>query len=66
MDLVGDDSAVVADVALQVAGAETPILAGAAHLVPLTSAAVALVAAVAGLFSVAGQQRNRRTTIRSA
>jgi hypothetical protein len=67
VDLVGDDSAVVADVALQVAGSESPILAdGAADLVPLTAAAVALVAAVGGLVSVAGQQRNRRPAIRSA
>jgi hypothetical protein len=66
MDLVGDDSAVVADVALQVAGSETAMTDGAEDLVPLTAAAVALVAAVGGLVSVAGRHRTRRLTIRSA
>jgi hypothetical protein len=58
VDLVGDDSAVVADVALQVAGSETILPGdGVGDLVPLTAAAVALVAAVGGLVSVAGRQR---------
>jgi hypothetical protein len=67
MDMVGADSEVVADLALQVAGAEMSIVEdGAADIVPLTAAAVALVAAVGGLVSVAGRQRMRRHTIRSA
>lgn len=67
MDLVGAESEVVADVALQVAGAETPIVVGgASDIVPLTAAAVALVAAVGGLVSAAGRQRTRRADIRSA
>jgi hypothetical protein len=61
MNLVGADSEVVADVALRVAGVETPIVGdGATDIVPLTAAAVALVAAVGGLVSVAGRQRTRR------
>lgn len=60
VDLVGDDSAVVADVALQVAGLQTPTEADdAGTLVPLVAAAGALVAAVAGFVRVAG----RRPTI---
>jgi hypothetical protein len=67
MDLVGAESEVLADVAFQVAGAEMPMVRdGAADIVPLTAAAVALVAAVGGLVSVAGRQRTRRHTIRSA
>jgi lysozyme family protein len=67
MDMVGADSEVLADLALQVAGAETSIVEdGAADILPLTAAAVALVAAVGGLVSVAGRQRMRRHTIRSA
>jgi hypothetical protein len=59
VDLVGDDSAVVADVALQVAGSETALPGdGVGDLVPLTAAAIALVAAVAGLVSVAGTRRS--------
>jgi hypothetical protein len=55
---VGNDSAVVADVHLQVAGAERAVAgSGWAELVPLTAAAVALVGSVAGLVSVAGAQR---------
>ncbi|MFD2091551.1 hypothetical protein [Blastococcus deserti] len=58
VDLVGSDSAVVADVELQVAGAGRPAPAeGWRDLVPLTAAAVALVGTVAGLASVAGSQR---------
>jgi hypothetical protein len=67
VDLVGNDSAVVVDVALQVAGAEKSFVGdGAADLVPLVAAAGALVTAAAGLVSVAGRQRNRRAAIRSA
>jgi hypothetical protein len=69
VDLVGDDSAVVADVALQVAGAETELVDGASDLVPLTAAAAALVVSSGGLVSVAGGRRTgpRRTaTTRSA
>jgi hypothetical protein len=58
VDLVGNDSAVVADVHLQVAAAERAVAGnGWAHLVPLTAAAAALVGSVAGLVSVAGAQR---------
>jgi hypothetical protein len=67
VDMVGAESAVVAGVALQVAGIEMPIVGdGVADVVPLTAAAVALVATVGGLVSVAGRQRTRRHTIRSA
>jgi hypothetical protein len=67
MDMVGAESEVLADVAFEVAGAETAIVRdGAADIVPLTAAAVALVAAVGGLASVAGRQRMRRHAIRSA
>jgi hypothetical protein len=69
VDMVGDESAVVADVHLQVAGSETLLAGdGPAELVPLTAAAVALIGAVAGLVSVAGRQRaviGGRTPIRS-
>ncbi len=58
VDLIGADSAVVADVQLQVAGAERAMSGdGWADLVPLTAAAVALVGSAAGLVSVAGGQR---------
>ncbi|HLM07813.1 MAG TPA: hypothetical protein VK402_21770 [Blastococcus sp.] len=58
VDLVGDESAVLADVHLLVAGAESAVAdSGAGDLVPLTSAAAALVLAVAGLVSVAGRAR---------
>jgi hypothetical protein len=68
LNLVGNDSEVVADVALQVAGAESAVTAdhGAADLVPLTAAAVALVGAAAGLASVTGRRRNGRPATRSA
>ena len=65
--LFGTQSEIVTDVDLQVAGAERPVVrAGAGDLVPLTAAAIALVAAVGGLVSVAGRQRTRRPTVRSA
>jgi hypothetical protein len=68
VDLVGNESAVVADVELQVAGAERGVTGnGWTDLVPLTAAAVALVGAVAGLVSVGGQAAGRRhRPIRSA
>ena len=58
--LVGDDSDVVAGVALQVAALSAPAGDddGAEALVPLVAAAAALVATVAGFVSVAGRQRN--------
>jgi hypothetical protein len=68
VDLIGTNSAVIADVALQVAGAESAVTAGWADLVPLTAAAVALVGTVAGLVSVAGARRGagrRHARIRS-
>jgi hypothetical protein len=62
VDLVGDRSAVVADVPLQVVGSETVVLPGdrdgVGDLVPLTAAAVALVATVRALVSVAGSRRS--------
>ena len=57
MDLFGTDSAFVADVDLQVAAAETRRRRRRGDIVPLAAAAVALVAAVGGLVSVAGRQR---------
>jgi hypothetical protein len=58
LELVGDESAVVAPVGLRVAGAGSPVADdGIGGLVPLTAAAAALVAALAGLVSVAGSQR---------
>ncbi len=70
VDLVGTDSAVVADVDLRVAGAERAVVAdGWADLVPLTAAALALVATAAGLVRVAGRQRTaarRHAVTRSA
>lgn len=62
VNLVGDDSAVVADVALQVAALETPAAApaddaDAVALVPLVAAAGALVATVAGFVRVASRRR---------
>lgn len=58
VDLAGAQSAVVADVELQVAGADSVVAAGDwADLVPLTVAAVTLVGSVAGLVSVAGGRR---------
>jgi hypothetical protein len=59
LDLVGNESDVVAPVQLEVAGSETPVTGdGIGDLVPLTAAAAALVATMAGLVSVAGRQRS--------
>jgi hypothetical protein len=59
VDLVGDDSAVVADVALQVAGLETAAPADdAGALVPLVAAAGALVATAAGFVRAVGRRRS--------
>jgi hypothetical protein len=58
VDLVGTDSAVVADLALEVAAAESELSAGAVDVLPLTAAAVALVLSVGGLVSVAGGGRH--------
>jgi hypothetical protein len=58
VNLVGKDSAVVAGVSLEVAGAERELPGGAADVLPLTAAAVALVLSVGGLVSVAGGRRN--------
>ena len=67
MNLVGADSAFVAGVDLQVAAAETPMTSdGAGDIVPLAAAALALVAAVGGLVSVAGGRRTHGRTARSA
>jgi hypothetical protein len=69
VNLVGNDSAVVADVALQVAGAERELPAGAADLLPLTAAAGSLVLTVGGLASVIGGRRTtprHRSVVRSA
>jgi hypothetical protein len=61
VNLVGDDSAVVAGIELQVAASSAPTGDDdVATLVPLVAAAAALVATAAGLASVAGRQR--RTT----
>jgi len=58
LDLVGDESEVVAPVQLEVAGSETPVTDdGIGDLVPLTAAAAALVGTMAALVSVAGRQR---------
>ena len=57
--LVGEDSDVVAGVALQVAALSAPTGDDAADvLVPLVAAAAALVATVAGFVSAAGRRRN--------
>jgi hypothetical protein len=67
--LVGDESEVLADVDLVVAGAETVVADdGAGDLVPLTAAAVALVAAASGFAAVAGRRAAGRRTppLRSA
>jgi hypothetical protein len=58
VDMFGHSSELLADVELQIAGHEVAVGgSGLPDLVPLTSAAVALVATVAGLVSVAGRQR---------
>lgn len=60
VDLVGDDSAVVVGVALQVAGLETPAASDdVGALVALVAAAGALVATLTGLVRVAGRRRDR-------
>ena len=67
VELFGTESELVADVALQVAAAESPLLdSGSSDIVPLVAAAVALVAAVGGLVSVVGRQRPHHPTTRSA
>jgi hypothetical protein len=59
VDVVGDDSAVVAPVQLQVAGTRRATSSdGLADLVPLSAAAVALVGTVAALVSTVGRQRS--------
>ena len=61
VDLVGAESAVVADVELRIAGAERVVATDDwSDLVPLTAAAVALVGSVSGFVSVAGGQRAAR------
>jgi hypothetical protein len=61
VDMVGAESAVVADVELRIAGAERVVVTdGWADLVPLTAAATALVGSVSGLVSVAGGRRATR------
>jgi hypothetical protein len=63
VDLFGTRSEIVTDVDLQVAAAESPVLdSGSSDIVPLVAAAVALVAAVGGLVSVAGRQRPHHPT----
>jgi hypothetical protein len=64
--LTGTESETVADVGLLVAAAETSLDAGSADLVPLVAAALALVAAAAGLFAVVGRHGRSRRTVRSA
>jgi hypothetical protein len=65
--LMGTQSEIVADVDLRVAAAEAPLAtSGTTDVVPLVAAAVALVAATGGLFSVVGRQRHTRATIRRA
>jgi hypothetical protein len=69
VDLVGGESAVVADLELRIAGAERVVATDDwADLVPLTAAAMALVGSVSGLVSVAGGQRaaQRHATTGSA
>ncbi|WP_346621295.1 hypothetical protein [Blastococcus montanus] len=62
LDMVGADSAVITGVDLQVAAGqqEVPPARGVLSLASLVAAAVALVATVAGLVSVAGQQHAGR------
>jgi hypothetical protein len=56
--MFGHSSELLADVELQIAGHEAAVGgSGLTDLVPLAGAAAALVAAVAGLVSVAGRQR---------
>ena len=61
VDLVGSESAVVADVEVRIAGTERVVATDDwADLVPLTAAAFALVTSVSGLVSVAGGRRSAR------
>ena len=61
VELFGTESQLVTPVQLEVARAETPVTDDRlGDLVPLTAAAAALVATVAGLVSVAGRQRSVR------
>lgn len=61
VDLVGAQSAGVADVELQVAGAQSVLATdGWTELLPLSAAALALVGSVSGLVSVAGGRRAAR------
>ena len=65
--LTGTESEIVADVDLRVASAGSPLAAsGSSDVVPLAAAALALVAAAGGLFSVAGPHRGGRATVRRA
>ena len=58
MDMFGHRSELVADVELQIAGLTSAVGDdGLGDLIPLVSAAAALVATVGGLVSVAGRQR---------
>jgi hypothetical protein len=57
VELVGSDSAVVAGIDLRVADAQGDLSTGAAGVLPLGAAAVALVLSVGGLVSVAGSRR---------
>ena len=63
--LTGTESEIVAHVDLQVAAAQTSLDAGSADIVPLVAAALALVAAAAGFFSVVGRHGGSRRTVRS-
>jgi len=64
--LTGTQSETVADVDLQVAAAEIPLAApGATDVVPLVAAALALVVAAGGLFSVVSGRGNRPTIRRA-
>ena len=65
--LVGEDSAVVASVELQIAAAQNSVdPGGGGDLVPLTAAAAALVLTVAALVSVAGRRRSGGRPLRRA
>ncbi len=64
LDLVGDSSAVVTNLELQVAAEHSPaVVRGTVSLWALLAAAVALVGSVAGLVSVAGRQHAIRRSI---
>jgi hypothetical protein len=60
VDLIGDSSAVVTDLELQVAEELLPAGGGTVSVWAVLSAAVALVGSVGGLVSVAGRQREFR------